>query len=198
MKEEGIMRVMVKAVLPVVMLAAACAVGAWWTPPPARAQTAAPAATNPRVGFIDTQRVMARSAAGVTAREALERDKAAMQKQVDTLQGELAKLKDDLEKKGQLLSPEVRKEKQDTMERKVRDLRRLADDFEKDLAKKDRELMVKFARDLQGVVQKVGKERGYTLIVDARAGVIYGAPEADLTEEIIKEFDAAAKKGAKP
>lgn len=192
------MRVMVKAVLPVVMLAAAWAVGAWWTPPPAGAQAAAPAATNSRVGFIDTQRVMARSAAGVTAREALERDKAAMQKQVDTLQSELAKLKDDLEKKGQLLSAEVRKEKQDTMERKVRDLRRLADDFEKDLAKKDRELMVKFARDLQGVVQKVGKERGYTLIVDARAGVIYGAPEADLTEEIIKEFDAAAKKGAKP
>jgi outer membrane protein len=198
MKEEGIMRVMVKAVLPVVMLAAVWVVGAWWTPPPAGAQAAAPAATNSRVGFIDTQRVMARSAAGVTAREALERDKAAMQKQVDTLQSELAKLKDDLEKKGQLLSPEVRKEKQDTMERKVRDLRRLADDFEKDLAKKDRELMVKFARDLQGVVQKVGKERGYTLIVDARAGVIYGAPEADLTEEIIKEFDAAAKKGAKP
>jgi outer membrane protein len=198
MKEEGIMRVMVKAVFPVVMLAAVWAVGAWWTPPPAGAQAAAPAATNSRVGFIDTQRVMARSAAGVTAREALERDKAAMQKQVDTLQSELAKLKDDLEKKGQLLSAEVRKEKQDTMERKVRDLRRLADDFEKDLAKKDRELMVKFARDLQGVVQKVGKERGYTLIVDARAGVIYGAPEADLTEEIIKEFDAAAKKGAKP
>lgn len=192
------MRVMVKAVLPVVMLAAVWVVGAWWTPPPAGAQAAAPAATNSRVGFIDTQRVMARSAAGVTAREALERDKAAMQKQVDTLQSELAKLKDDLEKKGQLLSAEVRKEKQDTMERKVRDLRRLADDFEKDLAKKDRELMVKFARELQGVVQKVGKERGYTLIVDARAGVIYGAPEADLTEEIIKEFDAAAKKGEKP
>jgi len=148
------------------------------------------------VGFLDTQRVMAKSAAGVSAREALERDKAAMQKQVDTLQSELAKLKDELEKKGQLLSAEVRKEKQDTMERKVRDLRRLADDFEKDLAKKDRELMVKFARDLQGVVQKVGKERGYTLIVDARAGLIYGAPEADLTEDVIKEFDAASRKAS--
>jgi outer membrane protein len=192
------MRVMLKTALPIAVLAAGWALGAWWTPLPARAQPATPATTNSRVGYIDTQRVMAKSAAGVTAREALERDKAAMQKQVDTLQSELAKLKDDLEKKGQLLSPDVRKEKQETMERKVRDLRRLADDFEKDLAKKDRELMVKFARDLQGVVQKVGKERGYTLIVDARAGLIYGAPEADLTEEIIKEFDAASRKAPKP
>jgi outer membrane protein len=187
------MRVMLKAVVPVAALLAAWVVGASLTPRSADAQTA-PAAAGTRVGFIDTQRVMAKSAAGVTAREALERDKAAMQKQVDTLQSDLAKLKDELEKKGQLLSPEVRKEKQDTMERKVRDLRRLADDFEKDLAKKDRELMVKFARDLQGVVQKVGKERGYTIIVDARAGLIYGAPEADLTEDVIKEFDAAARR----
>ncbi len=188
------MRVMHKLAISVATLAlAAAAAGV----PSAAAQSAAPTTT--RVGWVDTNRVMARSAAGVSAREALERDKAAMQKQVDGLQAELAKLKDDLEKKGQLLSPEVRKEKQDTMERKVRDLRRLADDFEKDLAKKDRELMVKFARDLSGVVQKVGKERGYSLIVDARAGVIYGSPENDLTEEVIKEFDAASKKpAAKP
>lgn len=193
------MRVMVKAVLPLMLLGAAIAVPAGWMPR-AAAQTPAPATTaaGSRVAYIDTQRVMARSVAGVAARESLERDKAAMQKQVDGLQAELAKLKDELEKKGQLLSPEVRKEKQDTMERKVRDLRRLADDFEKDLAKKDRELMAKFARDLQGVVQKIGKERGYLMIVDARAGLMYGAPEADLTDEVIKEFDAAARKVSKP
>jgi outer membrane protein len=193
------MRVTVKAVLPLMLLGAAVALAAGWTPR-ADAQTPAPAATAgaSRVAYIDTQRVMARSVAGVAARESLERDKAAMQKQVDGLQAELAKLKDELEKKGQLLSPEVRKEKQETMERKVRDLRRLADDFEKDLAKKDRELMAKFARDLQGVVQKIGKERGYLMIVDARAGLMYGAPEADLTDEVIKEFDAAARKVSKP
>ena len=192
------MRVMVKTVLPLVLVGAAWGMWAAWTP---RADAQAPAPAAPAVGrvaFIDTQRVMAKSAAGVSARESLEREKAAMQKQVDGLQAELAKLKDELEKKGQLLSPEVRKEKQDTMERKVRDLRRLADDFEKDLAKKDRELMLKFARDLQGVVQKIGKEKGYTLIVDARAGVMYGSPEADLTDEVIKEFDAASRKASKP
>jgi Skp family chaperone for outer membrane proteins len=36
------------------------------------------------------------------------------------------------------------------------------------------------------------------MIVDARAGLMYGAPEADLTEEVIKEFDAAARKVSKP
>ena len=91
-----------------------------------------------------------------------------MQKQLDGEQVELTKLKEDLEKKGQLLSAEARKEKQENLERRVRDLRRLVDDLEKDYTKKDRDLMAKFLRELSGVVQKVGKEKGFTLIVDAR------------------------------
>lgn len=151
-----------------------------------------------RIGYIDLARVLARSSAGVAAREQLEREKAAMQKKLDGEQAELTKLKEDLDKKGQLLSAEVRKEKQETLERRVRDLRRLVDDFEKDYQKKDRELMGKFLRELSGVVQKVGKDKGFTLIVDARgAGVIYGAPEADLTEEIIRAFDDETKKAKK-
>ena len=198
------MRVVVKGLIPVLALVAAWSLGAWWSPLPAGAQAQAPApapapATGAtRIAFIDSQRVVARSAAGVAARDALEREKAAMQKKLDGEQAELTKLKEDLDKKGQLLSAEVRKEKQETLERRVRDLRRLVDDFEKDYQKKDRELMGKFLRELSGVVQKVGKDKGFTLIVDARgAGVIYGAPEADLTEEIIRAFDDETKKAKK-
>ena len=198
------MRVVVKGLIPVFALVAAWSLGAWWSPLPAGAQAQAPApapapATGAtRIAFIDSQRVVARSAAGVAARDALEREKAAMQKKLDGEQAELTKLKEDLEKKGQLLSAEVRKEKQETLERRVRDLRRLVDDFEKDYTKKDRELMGKFLRELSGVVQKVGKDKGFTMIVDARgAGVIYGAPEADLTEEIIRAFDDETKKAKK-
>ena len=196
------MRMVMKGLLPVAGLLAAWSLVAWWSPLPAGAQAPAPAPAPAvgatRIAFSDSQRVVARSAAGVAARDALEREKAAMQKKLDGEQAELTKLKDDLEKKGQLLSAEVRKEKTETLERRVRDLRRLVDDFEKDYQKKDRELMGKFLRELSGVVQKVGKEKGFTMIVDARgAGVIYGAPEADLTEEIIRAFDDETKKAKK-
>ena len=192
------MRMVLKGLLPVVVLGAAWFLGAWWSPLPAGAQAPAPAVGGTRIAFIDSQRVMARSAAGVAARDVLEREKAAMQKKLDGEQVELTKLKEDLDKKGQLLSAEVRKERTETLERRVRDLRRLVDDFEKDYQKKDRELVGKFLRDLSGVVQKVGKDKGFTLIVDARgAGVIYGAPEADLTEEIIRAFDDETKKAKK-
>ena len=52
-------------------------------------------------GFVDIQRVLARSSAGVAAREQLEKEKAAMQRQVDSQRGDIEKLRDELEKKGQ-------------------------------------------------------------------------------------------------
>ena len=45
---------------------------------------------------------------------------------------------------------------------------------------------------------QVGKEKGYALILERRqAGVVYGAPEVDVTEEVIKAFDDETRKAKK-
>lgn len=170
--------------------------GAWtWEATPSSWAQGAQAT---RIGFVDIQRVLARSSAGVAAREQLEKDKAAMQKQMDGHRGEMEKLRDELDKKGQLLSADARREKQETLERKVRDAQRLVDDLRKDLQKREQELLAKVLNDVSGIVQKIGKDKGYFMIVERRnAGVIYGVADADLTDEIIRAYDDEAKKGKK-
>jgi outer membrane protein len=148
------------------------------------------AATGVRVAYVDVQRVLARSAAGVAAREQLEREKAAMQREMDAKRVELEKLREEIEKKGPLMTADARRDKQDQFDRKRRDAARLADDFQKELEKKEQGLLQKVLQDVSGVVERVGKQRGLQLIVERRgATVLYGAPEADLTDEIIRVFD---------
>lgn len=157
---------------------------------PALAQGPAP---TPRIAIVDVQRVLARAAAGVAAREQLERDKAGMQKDMDAKRKELEALRDELEKKGPLMTPDARRDKQDQFERKRRDAARLADDLQKELEKKEGVLLQKVLHEISGIIEKVGKEKSYLLIVERRgAGILYGAPEADLTEEIIKAYDQQA------
>src|SRR5688572_10413415 len=167
----------------------------------ASAQTpaAAPSAQPNRIGFIDVQRVLARSVAGVAAREQLEREKATMQKEMDGKRQELEKLRDELEKKGPLMTADARRDKQEVFDRKRRDAARLADDFQKELEKKEQGLLQKVLQDVSGVIEKVGKERGFYLIVEKRGAVVlYSAAEADLTDEIIRAFDRdAGTKGKK-
>jgi outer membrane protein len=149
-----------------------------------------------RISFIDVQRVLARSAAGVAAREQLEREKATMQKEMDGKRVELDKLREEMEKKGALLTPDARREKQEQFERKRRDAARLMDDFQKELEKKEAVLLQKVLQDVSGVIERIGKDKGCYLIVEKRgAGVIYGDPQADLTDEIIRTYDQQAPKG---
>ena len=146
-----------------------------------------------KIGVVDVQKVLARSAAGVAAREQLEREKSAMQKEVDGRRQELEKLKEELDKKGALMTADARKEKQDTFDRKRRDATRLVDDFQKELEKKEQGLLQKVLQDVSGVIEKVGKQRNYYMIVEKRgASVIYSAGEADITDEIIRAYDQEA------
>src|SRR5262245_32125581 len=160
----------------------------------------APAPPPTKIGFIDVQRVLARSQAGVAAREQLERDKAAMQKEMDNRRVDMEKLREELEKKGPLMTAEVRREKTELFERKRRDAARLADDFQKDLEKKESGLLQKVLADLASVIDRLGKQKGYWLVVErSRGGVLYATAEADLTDEVIRAYDqdVQAAKGNK-
>ena len=154
-------------------------------------------AAGTRIGYVDVQRVIVRSVAGVAAREQLEKDKVAMQKDVDNRKIEVDKLREEMEKKGLVLSAESRREKEETLQRKVRDLRRLAEDLEKELQKKEQQATQRILQELTGIIEKMGKERGFLLIVERRSGgVIYGDPEGDVTDEVIKLYDQ--EKAKKP
>jgi outer membrane protein len=152
-----------------------------------------------KIAYIDVQRVLARSAAGVAAREQLEREKATMQKEMDGKRTELEKLREELEKKGALLTADARRDKQEQFERKRRDAARLADDFQKELEKKESVLLQKVLQEISGVIDRIGKDRGCYLVMEKRgAGVIYGAAEADLTDDIIRAYDQQAPKSSAP
>jgi outer membrane protein len=148
---------------------------------------------------VDLQRVLVRSQPGVAARAQLEREKAQMQREMDSKKQEVDKLREDLEKKGSLLTADTRREREETLERKRRDTARLADDFQRDLARKEQQALFRLQQDLVGVIERLGKQRGYYMILERRGAVVlYAAPDADLTDEVIRAYDEeAAAKGKK-
>jgi outer membrane protein len=158
---------------------------------PAAPPAAAPSSL--KIGYIDVQRVLARSAAGVAAREQLEKERAGIQKEMDGRRQELEKLRDEIEKKGPLMTADARRDKQEQFDRKRRDAARAADDFQKELEKREATLLQKVLQEMGGVIERVGKEKNYFMIVEKRnAGVLYATADADLTDEVIRAYDREA------
>lgn len=150
-----------------------------------------------RVGVFDMQRVLVKSTSGMAARESLERERAVMLKDVDGKRVELEKLRDELDKKGPLMTAEARREREEVFERKRRDFARLRDDYTKELEKKEQELLRRVLREVQGVIQQVAS-KGRFLVIIEKQYVAYMAPNADVTDDIIRAYDQeAAAKGKK-
>jgi outer membrane protein len=152
------------------------------------------AAGNLKIGTVDIQQILLESRAGKQAKEKVEAERSAKQKELTSREAEINKLQLDLEKQASILSEAARKEKQEAIERKMRDLRRMYDDFTRDLQKKENELIRDLLKDISTIVRDYGKQKGYSLILErGQAVVIYGADEIDITKEILAVYDAKTK-----
>ena len=144
-----------------------------------------------KVGIVDLQRALNESSAG---RKAKEQFKGEFEKMQNGLKGEkdsLDRIKDELDKKSAVLSDDQKRSKAEDFERRRRDLRRKLEDSDAELRKKDQELTGSILKDLAVVIQEIGEREGYTVILEnSSSSVLYGSKSIDMTDSVIKAFDA--------
>jgi len=148
-----------------------------------------------KIGYIDLQRIVYESDAGKKAKSELDALIKSKQVVVDEKRQTLEKLKSDLEKQASALSPEARKGKQDDYEKIEREYLRLAQDAETELRKKDSELKEIILKDVFELMNKIGKEEGYALILD-KGIAVYLEKSLDITDSVIKKYNES-KAGSK-
>ena len=145
-----------------------------------------------RFGVVDVQQVLNQSQKGSAMKQKLDQERAARQRELDARQQEVMKLQAELDKQAPLLSEQAKRERSEGLQRKVRDVRRIAEDANRDFDKRVREAEVEITREIFGVIQEYGKDQGFTVILE-RSTLVYTAPAVDITPEVIKRYDAKQK-----
>jgi outer membrane protein len=143
-----------------------------------------------KIGCIDLQRILYESEAGKKAKSEIDALIKSKQTVVDERRKILEKLKADLEKQTSALSAQARKSKQDEIEKTEREYLRLAQDSEAEIRKKDAELKDMILKDILELMDQIGKEEGYALIID-RGIVVYLDKSLDITDKVIKKYNEA-------
>lgn len=154
----------------------------------------APAArADTKLGIVDVQRVIDESNRGKAARDLLQ--KRFEQEKADLEQkGKAIELfKEDLEKQALVLTPEKRAEKQDELERRIKDFTRLKKDKQEEFNKKQMQVLREVMGAVMEVIQGYGKEQGFTAILDGTQGpVLFVGDGVDITAEIVERFNQSA------
>ncbi len=148
-----------------------------------------------KIGYVDAQKILDNTKAGKKSKESMEEFIKSRQKIIDLDENEIKQLQEDLQRQGAVLSPDARREKEESLQRKVVDYQRRAGEMNKEVQNKKKEVLDKFNAELEGVVKKVAEGGGYSFVIDrnAEGGVLlYGKESFNLTDEVVKEFEKTA------
>lgn len=147
-----------------------------------------------KIGYIDFQRVLNESDAGKKAKADLEVLVKSKQTTIDEKGKTIEKLKADLEKQASVLSADAKKSKEEELEKMLREYQRLVQDSQTEVKKRELELTDVIIKDIRQIVEKMGEEGGYTLIIEKTGGmVLYSKKDIDLTDAVIKKYNQSKK-----
>ncbi|WP_429884915.1 OmpH family outer membrane protein [Geoalkalibacter halelectricus] len=152
-------------------------------------------AQNVKIGYVDLQRALNLSAAGVNAKEEIAKLVRSYEGQVSKQQDELRKLKEELERQAVLLSDDARSRKEREYQQKLRDFQRFTKDIQDELQQKDAELTRRILEDLFQVIGEFGAREGFTVILEkTESSLLYAADNIDLTDRIIEAYNARTRR----
>jgi len=147
-----------------------------------------------KIGSVDIQKAVNECQAGKEAKKNLLNEVEKFQKMVTDRQKELQGMKESLEKQAPMLTQEARTAKEKDYQVKVREFQRWGEDSQNEVNQKRVEMERRIAQDLLKVVQKIGAEEGYTIILEKNETIVlYTNSALDLTERVIKASDTQKK-----
>jgi outer membrane protein len=147
-----------------------------------------------KIGCIDIQRAMNECNAGKEAKKTINKDMEKLQRLFAEKQKELQTMKETLEKQAPMLTSDARAAKEQEFQTKLRDYQRWVDDNQKEIQQKTLEMNQIIVVGLQKVIDKIGTDEGYTLILEKNENIVLFATKAiDITDRVIKAYDAQKK-----
>jgi len=151
-----------------------------------------------KIAFVDTQAVFDKTKLGKKYQGILKEYYDSRKKILDLDADEIQKLRDDYAKQSAVLKPEARKEKEETIGRKINEFEKKRSEFNNELAKKNEELSNEFNQEMTVIIKDMAKRDKINLILNKTItimskgeipSVLYGDEDFDLTEKVIAELD---------
>jgi outer membrane protein len=147
-----------------------------------------------RIAYIDIQRAINECHAGKEAKKLITKDLEKIQRSNTDKQKELQSMKETLDKQAPMLTADARVAKEKEFQGKVRDYQRWVDDSQNEMNQKRIEMERNISTALVKVIQKLGADEGYTLILEKNESIVLFVSKAiDITDRAIKAFDAQKK-----
>ncbi len=156
------------------------------------------AASSFKLGVVDPQAVLERSKAGKRALAGMKQYAKARQNILAGDEEELKQLEEELKDTTNSLSDQDKLNKQGQFREKLQAYQRRVQEFNQELAAKQKELVDEYMKKISAATKAVAEKRGLALVMDKGSEttlkiVIYNRKSIDVTDQVIREFNRRFK-----
>lgn len=150
-----------------------------------------------KVGFVDLMKFATKSTKAQEQQKRFAKLVDQKRQALANKKKELVDLQEQLQKQGPMLKEETRNAKIKELGIKEMELKLAEQEAQNSLQNEQREAQEIFRKDISKIIAQVRKQKNLTLILNGEA--LLSADDAlDVTEDVIKLYDAASQSGAKP
>ena len=143
------------------------------------------------IATVDLQEAINQVKDGIAAKGRLEGMFAEKQKSIAELEQRLMAMDEDYQKQAMVLSDAARQQKEQEMMQLQAQYQQLYMSSQQEMQQAYAEVMEGLIAKMRVICEDIGKERGYTMVVDVtEGGVVYTSDSIDITPELVKRYDA--------
>ena len=144
-----------------------------------------------KIGVVDFQKILETSNAGKAGQAEIKKQGEKMESDMKKRGAEIEELNKKLEKDAMVGSKEMREEKEREAQIKIFDFKNLEKKYRAELQKLQTEIVVRIQKEVDAIVDEIGKKEGYLLVIEKReAGVYYAPASVDITDKLIQQYNA--------
>ncbi|WP_022668553.1 OmpH family outer membrane protein [Desulfospira joergensenii] len=149
-----------------------------------------------KIGVVNFDKILKESSAGKMTQQQLKTKGQELQGKLKKGKEELEELSKSFEREALVLSPEKKREKERDFRIRVNDLKKMQEDFAKELKRMEITLINQIQKDIFEIAGKIGKDEGYLMILERKtAGILYVPDQVDITDSVIQKYNAKTSKG---
>lgn len=150
----------------------------------------APAAAQAKLGYVNSQKVLAEAPGTAEAQRTLESDMERFRVELDSLGKQIETMRTDLERQQSTLSATARQQRQQQIQQKMETGQRRFAEVQQLMQRREAELMEPIMKRVSEAIEAVRKEGSYAMIFDTGSGIVAADPALNLTDRVLERLRA--------
>ena len=144
-----------------------------------------------KLGVMNVQKIIVSCKAGKAAKERFDVKMKDLQSSFKEEEADLKNLQAEIKKKSSAWSEDKKAEKVREFQKSGRELQAKTEDARFEMKQMQDKELEPILKALEKVVEKFGKDKGYTMILDSKNGVIFFDKTIDVSDSVVKLLDKA-------